>query len=259
MAKNERVSLESKTQKKLLEKLRGFSALEAHSKTLPEPALPVSGGNNENHIATLRLSLSNGYSTKQTTGPKSGENMKNSTAKKMQILAICLSVTALVISLSRTSRPTQFPQPCPPVTPLEKEWIQGLVDSEAEMQAGVRTVLTAMKAGESCVVPDSIFKVWPQDANGDPIVSENATLLVYKDTNDVTQRVYLPAETPVWCTKDVETSGKLYVHLVKGPGDKRPWFQIRGAETILAAYTMDCWDTLRPERQARMVEVDIRR
>ncbi|MBL8031526.1 MAG: hypothetical protein JNK33_04355 [Candidatus Doudnabacteria bacterium] len=186
--------------------------------------------------------------------------MKNSTAKKMQLLAICLSVTALIISFSRISRPTQLPQPCPPeVTPVEKQWIQGLVDSEAEMQAGVRTVLTAMKTGENCVIPDSIFKGWPQDANGDPVIPDNATLLVSKDTSEVTQRVYLPAETPVWCTRDAVKSGKPYIHLVKGPGDTKSWFQIRGAETILADYVMDCWDTLKPERQARMVEVDIRR
>lgn len=182
--------------------------------------------------------------------------MKNSTTKKIQVLTICLSVTALIISFSRTSRPIQQ-QPCPEINPVERQWIQGLVDAEAETEAGVRTVLTAMKPGESCSLPDSVFTNWPEDENGNSDIPDNATLLVYKNTSEVTIETYLPAETPVWCTKDVKASGKPYIHLVKGPGDKKPWFQIRGAEAIMN-YTMLCWDGFPVKRQKRMVEVDIR-
>lgn len=182
--------------------------------------------------------------------------MKNAT--KLQLLAVCISVLALTITFYNVSK-RRPPTPCPEIHPVQNAWIQGLVDAEAETLAGVRTVLTAMKPGESCLIPESIFENWTQDADGNSIVSDGATLLVYKDTSEVTQKLYLPAETPVWCTSNAATSDKPYVHLVKGPGDKRAWFQIRNAEAILAGYTMDCWETFRPERQARMVEVDLRR
>lgn len=171
----------------------------------------------------------------------------------MLLAAICFGFGLGWGAYQNWLKPT--PPPCPEeVSPAQKEWVQGLVDTEVETEAGVRTVLTAMHPGESCRLPDTIFKVWSENNNSAPI---DATLLISKETSEVTEELYLPAETPVWCTPDAETSGKPYIHLVRGPRDKKPWFQIRGAETAIG-YTAFSWNNFPPQRQERMVEVDIR-
>lgn len=122
---------------------------------------------------------------------------------------------------------------------------------------GNRTTLGAMQPGESCMLPESIFHEWPEDKDGDPEVPEDAILLVYKDTSEVTQDLFLPLDMPVICTAQAPILGRPYIHLVKGPGDKKSWFQIRGAENV-NHYTLHSWDATPTERQRRMVEVDIR-
>lgn len=118
-----------------------------------------------------------------------------------------------------------------------------------------QTVLAAMKPGESCLLPESVFKEWPENTDGQ-IIPEDAILMTYKDTSEVTQEIYLPLDMRVACTAQAPLTGRPYVHRVKGPGDKKSWFQIRGAENLLH-YTMNCWDAIPAERRRRMVEVVI--
>ncbi len=122
---------------------------------------------------------------------------------------------------------------------------------------GYRTTLGAMQPGESCLIPESVFHEWPDDADGNPDAPDDVVLLVYKDTSEVTEELYLPLDMPVVCTAQAPLLGNPYIHRVKGPGDKKSWFQIRGAEKLLH-YTMSCWDNVPAERRRRMVQIDIR-
>lgn len=118
------------------------------------------------------------------------------------------------------------------------------------------TTLGAMQIGESCLIPDSIFREWPNDADGNPDAPDDAILLVYKNTSDVTGELYLPLDTPVVCTAQAPLLGRPYIHRVKGPNDRKSWFQIRGAEQIMH-YTMNCWDSIPADKRRRLVEVNV--
>ena len=120
---------------------------------------------------------------------------------------------------------------------------------------GEHTTLAAMQPGESCLLPDSVFKNWPENEKGESDIPEEAVLLTFKETSVVTEDYYLPLDTPVVCTAQAPILGRPYIRKIKGPADKRAWFQIRGADHLVG-FTTSNWDYVPVEKRRRLVQVD---